>query len=222
VAGVWFAQLLSMRKVQFIASALLLVTSTATAQVPRRFAVFGGYSSRADVVLTPVSFLPISIPNVATLNGWNASLEVKVFHFVGAVADVSGYYGSYGASLGCEAILLCVPINGNINSRLYSFLFGPQVSVSVWRFTPFAHALFGVAHINHKPDLSALSVFSNSDTSFADAFGGGLDFRIASVVSMRLQGDLLQTRFFSLPAPINFLTPPQNGFRGSVGLVLRF
>jgi hypothetical protein len=211
-----------MRKVQFIASALLLVTSTATAQVPRRFAVFGGYSSRADIVLTPVSFLPISIPNIATLNGWNASLEVKVFHFVGAVADVSGYYGSYGANLGCEAILLCVPINGNINSRLYSFLFGPQVSVSVWRFTPFAHALFGVAHINHKPDLIALSAFSNSDSSFADAFGGGLDFRIVSVVSMRLQGDLLQTRFFSLPAPINLLTPPQNGFRGSVGLVLRF
>ena len=222
MAGVWFAQLLSMRKVQFIASALLLATSMATAQVPRRFAAFGGYSSRADVVLTPVSFLPISIPNVATLNGWNASLEVKVFHFVGAVADVSGYHGSYGASLGCEAILLCVPINGNINSRLYSFLFGPQVSVSVWRFTPFAHALFGVAHINHKPDLSALSAFSNSDTSFADAFGGGLDFRIVSVVSMRLQGDLLQTRFFSLPAPINLLTPAQNGFRGSVGLVLRF
>jgi hypothetical protein len=215
-------KVLSMRKVQLIASALLLVTSTATAQVPRRFAVFGGYSSRADIISTPVSFLPISIPNVATLNGWNASLEVKVFHFVGGVADVSGYSGSYGASLGCEAILLCVPISGNINSRLYSFLFGPQVSVSVWRFTPFAHALFGVAHINHKPDLSALSAFSNSDTSFADAFGGGLDFRIVSVVSMRLQGDLLQTRFFSLPAPINLLTPAQNGFRGSVGLVLRF
>ncbi len=91
------------------------------AQVPRRFAVFGGYSTRADIVLTPVSFLPISIPNIATLNGWNASLEVKVFHFVGAVADVSGYYGSYGASLGCEAILLCVPINGNNNSGFIVF-----------------------------------------------------------------------------------------------------
>ena len=211
-----------MSKLRLLAGALLLFASGARAQGHGRFAVFGGYSSRADIVPTPVSFLPISIPTVATLNGWNASLEAKVFHFVGAVADVSGFYGSYGVTLGCEAILGCVPIGGKVNSSLYSVLFGPQVSVSVWRFTPFAHALFGVAHISHNPGLTALSGFSNSDTSFADAFGGGLDFRIVSLVSVRLQADLLQTRFFNLPPPIGFLTPSQNGFRGSVGLVFRF
>jgi hypothetical protein len=199
----------------------LLLTTTATAQ-RKRFAAFGGYSSRADVVFTPVSSFPISIPNIERMNGWNGSFEAKLIPIIGIVADVSGHYGSYGASAGCEAILICVPVNGTVNSSLYSIMFGPQASVSFWRFTPFVHALFGVAHINHKAELLALNGLSNSDTSFADAFGAGIDFRIVSIVSWRFQGDLLQTRFFNLPPPISFVVSTQNGFRGSTGVVIRF
>ena len=159
---------------------------------------------------------------MGTLDGWNASLEAKVFHVVGAVADVSGYYGSYGATLGCEAILGCAPISGNVDSRLYSVLFGPQISVSLWRLTPFVHALFGVAHLSQNSGFAGLSGLSSSDTSFADAIGGGLDIRIVWRASIRFQGDLLQTRFFSLPPPLGLFLPAQNGFRGSAGLVFRF
>ena len=201
---------------------LFLLTSTVAAQ-HKRFAAFGGYSSRADIVFTPVSSFPISIPNIERMNGWNGSFEAKLLPVIGVVADVSGHYGSYGANAGCEAILICVPVSGTVNSSLYSLMFGPQVSVSLWRFTPFVHALFGVAHINHKAELLAISGLSNSDTSFADAFGGGIDFRIVSIVSLRFQADLLQTRFFNLPPPISYVvSTPQNGFRGSTGLVLRF
>jgi len=42
---------------------LFLLTTTASAQ-HKRFAAFGGYSSRADIVFTPVSSFPISIPNM--------------------------------------------------------------------------------------------------------------------------------------------------------------
>jgi hypothetical protein len=198
-----------------------LLAVTAAAQ-RKRFAAFGGYSSRADIVFTPVSSFPISIPNIERMNGWNGSFEAKLIPVLGVVADASGHYGSYGASAGCEAILICVPVNGTVNSSLYSLMFGPQASVSLWRFTPFVHALFGVAHINHKADLLALSGLSNSDTSFADAFGGGIDFRIVSTVSWRFQGDLLQTRFFNLSAPVSFIVSTQNGFRGSTGVLIRF
>jgi hypothetical protein len=202
-------------------TALFLVTASASAQ-HKRFAAFGGYSSRADIVFTPVSSFPIAIPNIERMNGWNGSFEARILPFIGVVADVSGHYGSYGASAGCEAILICVPVSGTVNSSLYSVMFGAQASVSIWRFTPFVHALFGVAHINHKAALLALSGLTNSDTSFADAFGGGIDFRIVSMVSWRFQADLLQTRFFNLPPPLSFIVSTQNGFRGSTGVVLRF
>ncbi len=205
------------------ALAILFLLTTPAAAQRKRFAAFGGYSSRADIVFTPVSSFPISIPNIERMNGWNGSFEAKLIPIIGVVADVSGHYGSYGANVGCEAILICVPVNGTVNSSLYSVMFGPQASVSLWRFTPFVHALFGVAHINHKADLLAVDGLSNSDTSFADAFGGGFDFRIVSIVSWRFQADLLQTRFFNLPPPISYIvSTPQNGFRGSTGVVVRF
>jgi hypothetical protein len=205
------------------ALAILFLLTTPAAAQRKRFAAFGGYSSRADIVFTPVSSFPISIPNIERMNGWNGSFEAKLIPIIGVVADVSGHYGSYGANVGCEAILICVPVNGTVNSSLYSVMFGPQASVSLWRFTPFVHALFGVAHINHKADLLAVDGLSNSDTSFADAFGGGFDFRIVSIVSWRFQADLLQTRFFNLPRPISYIvSTPQNGFRGSTGVVFRF
>jgi hypothetical protein len=49
-------------------------------------------------------------------------------------------------------------------------MFGPRVSLPIGRYTPFAHALLGVAHENSGGGLS--------DTSFGDAIGGGLDYKI--------------------------------------------
>ena len=44
------------------------------------------------------------------------------------------------------------------------------MSLPIGRYTPFAHALLGVAHENSGGGLS--------DTSFGDAIGGGLDYKI--------------------------------------------
>jgi opacity protein-like surface antigen len=94
-----------------------------------------------------------------------------------------------------------------VNSKILTVAVGPRVSVSVGRFTPFAHALFGGAHIN---DSGAAS---NSDTSFATAIGGGLDYKFIKGVAWRFQGDALHTHFFGAG---------QNNLRLSTGLVLRF
>jgi hypothetical protein len=200
---------------------LLVLIACAAGEANSRFAVFGGYSSQADVSFAPVSFLPISLPSVS-LNGWNVSGEGKVLPFLGLVLDVSGHYGSYGATIRCETIIVCVPVGVSVNSSLYSFMAGPQVSVSLWRFTPFAHVLLGAAHVSQKPIVSFVGGLANSDTAFADAIGGGIDIRIFSIVNWRFQGDLIQTRFFASSNPISFLTSTQSNFRGSTGVVLRF
>ena len=213
-------KLTSKAKYAFVATLFVFAASTA-GQADGRFAVFGGYSSQADVTFAPVSFLPISLPSVS-LNGWNVSAEGKVLPFLGLVADVSGHYGSYGATIRCETIVICLPVGLNVNSSLYSFMVGPQVSISLWRFTPFAHVLLGAAHVNQKPLIALVSGLANSDTSFADAIGGGIDIRIVSIVHWRFQADLIQTRFFASSSPVSFLTSTQSNFRGSTGIVLRF
>lgn len=200
---------------------LLAFATTVSAQTGKRFAVFAGYSSEADVTFAPASSIPISLPGLS-VNGWNGSVEFKFLRFLGVVGDVSGHYGSYGATLGCEVIVVCVPLGVNVNSDLYSFLVGPQVSVSLWRFTPFAHVLLGVAHIDQTTNITFVKGLANSDTSFADGIGGGLDFRIVSIIHWRFQGDLIQTRFFASQSPISFLTSTQSNFRGSTGVVIRF
>ncbi|HTF42828.1 MAG TPA: hypothetical protein VK641_02950 [Terriglobales bacterium] len=122
--------------------------------------------------------------NGINLNGWTGALEGKVAPFLGIVADISGQYGS-GVSQ-------------------HNVLFGPRVSASIGRIRPFAHVLIGVSHVSGGGD---------SDTSFGDAIGGGVDYKLIKVIAWRFQGDLLQTRFFH---------DTQNDFRFSTGVVLHF
>lgn len=157
-----------------IAFAGLAMVSQAEAQVPTRGNIFFGYSYNS------ADFNG----GRANLNGWEGSLEGKVAPFVGIVADLSGQYGS-----------------GN---SLHNVIFGPRLSVPVGRFTPFAHALFGVSHISNGPF---------SDTSFGDALGGGIDYRLIHGIGWRFQLDALQTRFFSRT---------QDDVRFSTGIVLHF
>jgi hypothetical protein len=135
----------------------------------------------------------------ANLNGWNGALEGKIFPYVGIVADFGGYYGSQTVN---------APIPVSASGSVYTVMFGPQVSFSVGKVTPFAHGLFGVGHTS-----ASSGAFSNSDTSFATAIGGGFDYKLIPAIAWRFQGDYLQTRFFS---------DTQDNFRFSTGLVLHF
>jgi len=133
----------------------------------------------------------------ANLNGWEGSLEGKVFPWVGIVADFSGHYGS-------EDFAPPLFIHSDIGE--HNFLFGPRVSVSVGKVRPFAEALFGAGHISGNNGFG-------SDTSFATAIGGGLDYSLVHAIGWRFQADYLQTRFFG---------DTQNNVRLSTGLVLHF
>jgi hypothetical protein len=119
------------------------------------------------------------------LNGYEFSGEGQVLPFLGVVADYSGHYG-----------------RDSLHEQ--NFLLGPRVSVSVGRFTPFGQILFGVGH---------LGAIGSSDTSFAQAVGGGIDYRLTGPVAWRNQVDYLRTSLFS---------GTQNNVRLSTGLAFRF
>jgi opacity protein-like surface antigen len=181
-----------MYKVVAIACGLLLCASLASAQVPSGN-VFVGYSYfSADQ----------SSSGRANLTGWNGSLEGKVLPFVGIVADISGHYGTENFPAVCVSIP-CSNIDVNIHE--HEFLFGPRVSVKVGKIRPFAEALFGAGHISTDG--------AGSDTAFATALGGGIDYSLIPAVAWRLEGDYVQTRYFSTT---------QNNVRISTGIVLHF
>jgi hypothetical protein len=171
----------------------LLFAGLASAQIPTSGNVFFGYSYyNAD----------LSSLGRSSFNGWNGSLEGRVFPFVGLVADISGTYGSEDVPILCPE-LICPSVS--VSAHEQNFLFGPRVSASVGKFRPFAEALFGAGHVS----LNG----GGSDTSFATALGGGLDYKIIRPIAWRFEGDYVQTRFFGTT---------QNNVRLSTGIVLRF
>lgn len=166
------------RKISVLLGLFLLVSLSAQAQgLADKVELFGGYSyERFD-----------SSPKV-NLNGWELSGQYKFHDWLGGVADLDGHYGSIAGT----------------GVSVHTFLFGPQISFPA-RVSPFAHALFGGAHV---------SGGGASDTSFSAAIGGGIDTRIGHGLSWRIiQGDYLMTRFFG---------SRQDNARLSTGIVFRF
>lgn len=148
------------------------------------------------------------------LNGWNVSGELKVFRWIGAVADFDGSYGSVPAA-GFSSLLPNPPTH--INTSFHSYLFGPRVSVELGRLRPFAEALFGVASQNVDFD----EFESAHDTHFTTAFGGGFDYRVTRHFAWRVEGDYLGSRLFPRLQPFGTSPPVQRNFRFSTGIVLR-
>ncbi len=182
-----------MRKVSIVTIVLLAITGLAAAQVPKGN-IFAGYSyASAD----------IGGGQRVNLNGWNGSLEGKLFPFVGIVADVSGHYGDQAPSC-AVAVVLC-PIG---SGRVLTAAFGPRISVSVGKIRPFAEALFGVSHLRVE-----FPTGSDTDTSFASLYGGGIDYHLLPFFAWRVEADAFRTSFSS---------GTQNNFRLSTGLVFNF
>ncbi|HXC00146.1 MAG TPA: outer membrane beta-barrel protein [Terriglobales bacterium] len=171
-----------------------MMASAAWAQIPTRGNVFFGYSYDRT---------SISSGDTSNLNGWEATLEGKFLPWIGLVADVDGHYGSH--TYGSVCSLPCPNVNADIAA--HNALFGPRVSVTIKRFRPFGEFLVGVAHISRSNGIS------DSDTSFANGAGGGLDYRVFGPVTVRAQLDWINTRFYG---------EGQNGVRFSTGVAVHF
>lgn len=168
---------------------VLVVVSTAffaVAQDAPKAEVFGGYQyTNVDTK---------GVGDRQSFNGWNADLAANVSENIGVVADFSGAYKSEGGA----------------SFKIHSFLFGPRVFATAGKATPFAQALFGVAHSN--ASLSGEGLGSSND--FAMALGGGFDYNLTDNVAWRVgKFDYFMVR----SSGESF-----NNFRIATGLVFKF
>lgn len=170
-----------MRKLLILLGAVCLtgfLPRAAHAQVE----LFGGYSYMRPSIAVPSG---TDHPN---FNGWELTGVYNAYHWIGLAADFTGEYGS---------------VEG-LSTHVNTYMFGPQVRLHA-PVSPFAHALFGVAHE---------TVAGAEDSAFATAIGAGIDVHVAPFVSFRpIQIDYLVTRFGS---------GTQSQPRVSAGIMLHF
>jgi Outer membrane protein beta-barrel domain len=188
-----------MRKLVFLALTVFSVAAVASAQIPTGGNIYIGYS-----------YFNTNMAGVdrQSLNGWEGSLEGKFFPFIGIVADFSANYGDLKFPVTVPVASLCAvpcPTSANVNSHVDNFLLGPRLSFSVGRVRPFAEAMFGASHINTNG--------FGSDTSFATALGGGLDYNIFHLLAWRFEGDFIRSSLFHTT---------QHNARFTTGIVLHF
>jgi opacity protein-like surface antigen len=181
-----------MRKFLMVSAMVLVFAGLSAAQdtVPS-FDLFGGYSyfnnDGGDV----------------NGHGWEGAGTFHLNDWLGVTADFSGHYGGEEISL----------ISSSVDNNTHTFLFGPTVSYRGPKVTPFAHFLLGGARTSSEITIFGVST-SASDTAFAMAFGGGVDWHAGQNWSIRLgQFDYLPTWFGD---------GTQNNIRLSAGLVYRW
>lgn len=153
--------------------------------------IFGGYS-----------YLNFDTNGVSSrqnfINGWEASVAANAYKWLALEGGVGGHYKTYSYNLGSLGTL-------KVNVHDYNFMGGPRFNHG----RVFVHGLVGIDHLSQ----SALGS-STSENSFAAAFGGGAQWRIARDWSVRGSADYLLTRHTS---GLSHVT--QNNIRVSAGIV---
>lgn len=187
-----------MRRICAITFTLLISTAICRGQIPRSGNAFFGYSYSGGEVANGG---PLSV----AMHGWEGTLEGKFLPWLGGVADFDWHYG--GADTSCIGIG-CTPPKFRLNGSRHSVLFGPRLSTTFGKYTPFAHALFGFSH-----QSEAGGGISTSQMGFSEAIGGGMDYKLVEAVALRLQADWMHTNLFKAS---------HGSVRFSTGIVFRF
>lgn len=219
---------------------IILLGSLAFAQdATSKVQVFGGYSfvhldnggltgADLDYALRELNS-PFGVSS--NFQGWNAEAQYNANRWVGIVADFGGRYGTpITASRGKT-------LSGLPKANAYSLMIGPVLSYRTKsKLTPFIHALFGFDR--YTMDSSTItgvsSPVSSSSTTFTDAVvavGGGIDYKVSRLFSIRLvQLDDFYTthnlnKFYdtAFPGATFFgLATHERNLRISTGIVVRF
>ena len=186
----------------------------------KRFEFFGGYShNRFD---TGIGDDDPAVGDIIDeregFHGFETSVTGNVSRYIGLKFDFSGHFKSRSFPfLGDSTV--------DIDTRIYNFLGGVQIKDNSPEktFKPFAHALVGAAHARNRVDFGPFGCvtifpspcpndFTENDTGFAGAFGGGIDIRASDRFDIRIiQLDYNPTRFFD---------STQHNFRIGVGIVI--
>ena len=224
-----------------IAGLLAICTTFATAQSSdyKKWEFFGGYSALNFDNLggdTDNAAINDVLGEKNTLRGFELAVTRNFHKYVGAKFDYSLHLREDNFSRPAGS--------GTIDSTVQNFLGGIQIKNNLEdgpRFKPFGHALFGVAHQKvdvDSPQLPAvfgISDFHVNETSFAMAFGGGVDIKLNDRIDVRAgqidwniikRGDQ-QTGIVLVPTPFQVVGSPfvipgtrQDNLRLSIGIVI--
>ena len=205
---------LSAMKGMFTAVLLMLVCAPSLwCQETPQIEIFGGYSYlNADTN-------NLASPSRQSANGWEASVSGNFNKWFAVEGDVSGYYKTY--SVNTAVVPPNEPLGVGIATLSisdYGFSGGPRLN-----FRPvFFHALVGGDHLiaNVNVPLIAFSG-SASQNSFAAAFGGGVEWKVAPHWAVRGSADYVLTRhnLLNLIPGVSGPDKTQNNIRASVGIV---
>lgn len=229
-----------MKRLVGLATLLLVISTAASAQDEyKKYEFFAGYSSLYfDNLAGDTSSPGINdvLGEKQNLRGFNLAVGANFHKYVGAKFDYSLHLreDNFTRTLG----------NGTVDTTVQNFLGGIQIKNNMEdgpRLKPFAHALFGVA--NQKidvdspqlPALFGINDFSVNETSFAMAFGGGLDIKLNSRFDLRVvqvdwniikRGDQ-QLGTVLVPTPLQTVGQPfvlegrrQDNLRLGIGIVI--
>ena len=229
-----------MKRLVGLATLLLVISTAASAQDEyKKYEFFAGYSALYfDNLAGDTSSPGINdvLGEKQNLRGFNLAAGVNFHKYVGAKFDYSLHLreDNFTRTLG----------NGTVDTTVQNFLGGIQIKNNMEdgpRLKPFAHALFGVA--NQKidvdspqlPALFGINDFSVNETSFAMAFGGGLDIKLNSRFDLRVvqvdwniikRGDQ-QLGIVLVPTPVQTVGQPfvlqgrrQDNLRLGIGIVI--
>jgi hypothetical protein len=208
----------SMKKCFLLLSIILILAVLLPAQSNSKANLYAGYSflSNDFHIDRSIGEASYSSNGRGNLSGWNVSGEVKVFRWIGFVADFNGSYGSVPIVPDNPSLFPFSTFPSSINTHLHTYLFGPRISAHLGRLRPFAEVFVGAATQSLKSELDSVQ-----DTRLATAFGGGMDYHFARRLGFRLEADYLRVKQFKDDqGPGSF--PAQQNFRFSTGIIFRF
>jgi opacity protein-like surface antigen len=140
-------------------------------------------------------------------NGFSTEVVANLNRHIGLVGNFSATFGN--------ADFVDALTGRRFNARVsrYLLLGGPRFNWRHSAFTPYAHALFGVARYQAKFHNGDFSCPDTSETAFAMALGGGLDIRASNHIDIRAgQVDYL---------PVFFSHGREDGLRFSAGVKIK-
>src|ERR1044071_513008 len=230
-----------MKRVFALITFVILLAPMAFAQHDdyKKWEFFGGYSALGFDTLagdTDITAVNDVLSGRNNLRGFELSITRNVHRYWGVKGDYS---------LGLREDNFSRPAgDGTVDTTVQNFLGGIQFknnSEEGPRFKPFAHALFGFA--NQKLDVDSpqlgtvfgINDFHVNETSFAMAFGGGIDIKLNDRIDVRAvqvdwkhitRGDqrlgivLVPTPHQTVGQPFILPGTRQDNLRLSVGIVI--
>lgn len=217
--------------------ALVMCSFSAGQDSSSKVQVFGGYSfQRVDDGLDGTLLDPVfgttsgTFKGPSRFNGLDTQIQYNANRLLGFAVDFGGNFGTLFNTVGGKGV------SGLPSASSISFLIGPVLSTHTKHSTLFLHGLVGLNRL-HSSSTTKITgtkfaaLPSDSDTTFALALGGGVDYDASRHFSVRLgQFDYLYTghnmdvfanKLFG-PGTFNDLAAHQDNLRFASGVVFHF